>query len=821
MLRHHLARFSFIAALLLLGGQACYPFTSGTPTPYDSGQSVNISQPRPPDCGLRNPNRFLPHFSIPDPNVIVGEAMYIDASCSVGRIVSLRWDFDTHAWPAPTPTEQRFEPEVLVDHVDKNWAANYQPPSGWPLNNFGPFLLTYTPTTAGSRSMRLWAKDWQGNEHVVMATYTVSPAAPSTQALSAQAPLRPHFLLTAEAARGERFAVPRYFDRRPVYLPAYLTYEARAIGTTGAITDYAWLFRETVIDTGKTPLWFTYTNIIDYFRFSDDLQSQHRTVGISYPYDAEVRLMLNQANPVSDSYVYKMTDHTTVATLIPQLSFIPGDQVDPFSLAGSYVSFKNNGPGIFLEPGQSFALQNFSLPGWQRARNGIQTGQLIVEFDPGTGVYEEVKRLSSFWIDTTAKSITEIARGTSRYLESAFVRKDYQAPSLPGQYRARLRVTEEADAGAPNFSRRVADTDILYEVKFPEPTLVITPSQPTANVRDVVTFDASLSRAAFRSYHWQIRKKDTNDLVKDELRQHNQGNYNTFGALTHRFAEAGVYSVAVQAVALQDGRYYQTQIDYTVTAPVPAPPASTIPAPAAPVAGQVSVTVNPIGAGGQPIAPPIHPDDSLLFMIQGLSAAMHQRIEWDFDGDGANDYQCDVTEPYTGAGYSTCISSRKDAPQSAGTHTARLTVTTQTGAQYSVTVQYNVAPDNRAVAAGPIQIPNIMPELYAENKNGVRMRNHPEIYENDSIIIRLNGLNEVAKKVQYDFQNDGTWDVDCEVKLNQGALQCLHYRRVSWRTPPGDYVLRIKIHFSGSAGQLDYTLPYTVVPGERPADRNS
>ncbi len=793
-MRVHLSRIAFLFGILLLIGEGCYPFTNGTPTPSDAGQPVNIVQPQPADCGQRNPNKLLPHFSIPNPNVIAGQPMYIDASCSVGKIVSLRWDFDTQAWSANLPAEQRFLPEVAVVNDDKDWPANYQPPSGWPLNNSSPFFVTFIPTEIGSRSMRLWAKDWQGNEQVVMATYTVRPST-----VANQAQLNSNFVLYDNSVGIE---IPKKSASAaiPYFYGSSVPFEAKALGSTGDIASYEWTVRRHGIQSGVVerkvapidPFLTSFLRFQTYNRdnpqilsaillqddynrgfgkmgMTDAFNPRPREEAVDFSIELKIVTPAGEENKFAERYT--LIDASTVKILRPQMALAPGLSATVMQNAQQLNAWKSGDVPYELEPGQTFILQNYSLypiserytiPNagqlWNQlptpasiqprpapnddTQLGQTTGEVIVEFDPGNSVYQEIYRVRQFYfipeyeLHGYNNALGSARFGLQYYYNNSYATQSYTAPTTPGVYTTRLRLTQLAVPGL--LAAQQAETTIKFRVREPAPTpaVPVPLAPPTAQ-----------------------------------------------------------------------------------SAPTPQAPTETAHQKSAPVG--VRAEVNPISQSGQTLALPIHPDDILQFLARGISLATMQRVEWDFDGDGTIDETCNVTEPYAGAGWATCQSSAKVPPQTPGDHTARLTIVPKTGAPYSVTVQYNVVPDDRAAAAAAIQIPSISPELYAENKNGVRMQSNPEIYQNDSIIFLLNGLTEVAKKVQYDFENDGTYDVNCDVRQNQGQLQCLFYRRVSWRTAPGDYVARIKVIFAGNAGQLDFVLPYSVVRGERPADKHS
>ena len=694
--------------MLILGGVGCLFDTKNIKIP---DQAVLYADKPPLDCGDRNPNKLNAHITISNPLPFVDEPITFDASCSVGRITKIEWDFDTfNGWPkfgsdVSSTLNYRWQNPINIDHPDLQ--AGYQG-SQWDKNTLSPFYQNYTPQREGITRARLRVYDAQGRVDTAALVYTIQPKALSAQ--NAYAPLHAYFRLDG---------APSYEDGRIVYLPwngknghAYsdlATAAAHADRSTGNMAQFTWNAR---LYSGEAEKKNEFMMADTPWRTDIDRTDMHGLVSLTipeflpfertlpvatpllsetspyergWPANMEITLRLKDIAQSESEYTqhYQFIDSNTNDILYPQFDLHAQARYGRSATGTSYYSEEIHGlnqsiPELqnsypvgettaptyppqatpILDPGQLFRLKDYSV--WRRPS---VRGPMTIAFDVGDGVFH-------------AANIPALVGDA---LQPRDVSYEAQAPLAAGTYLAHMRMT---DAGNPAVTITV---ERPYHVRQLMKGM-ITASPTEAKIGDLVTFDATKSLGDIFSYEWKIKKDRT--IVHSEKQYH--GNAGA-GLLQRQMSESGNYTVELWLTENGTFRRGFIQTTYLVLASEIAGSADKNALPPGSKAGLVTppVTFSLARAGVPTISQQdtlaVLPGDALVMTVQNIEAV--QELRWDFTGDGIIDITCAPTSPYE------CLDFKTTAPircEELRCRTIHLYVTQKDGKTYEVTKSFTM-----------------------------------------------------------------------------------------------------------------------------------
>jgi len=794
-------RFFLLISITILLGVGCPLLDRNRDVNRTTDGAILTQGPPPADCGRRRANRFLPYFRIENPEIVLGESIRLDASCSVGEIVSLRWDFDFEAWPENTPGVERFEPEISIDVAASE------------INNTGPFYQVYTPANPGTHTARLFATDARGTTHLVIHTYIVHS---DQQRVAAETELNPRFNLTFwNSQQGVLSPTPE--GDNAVYIPQFQIiaentpfgvrsgthYYAYANGTTGPILKYKWDL--TSLEprgglTSSTPLLdFESENKIRPFIFhtgwalplgaaanfgrlgweSESLPENTQTADFSLA----LTITGSDGREKTNTQRYRLTDTSTVRQPIAQMSIRPETTLSP-----GYPMRINNVSLLSV-----IEVERTCRRGQCSAR--LRTPETVVEIDSGTGQYQEVGRLPAG--DFNALSNT-YGRFHSFGLEM-------KAPQIEGGYTARLRLTQINAEG----STLQKETSLAYTVRGSVANYNITVQPASARVGENVTFTARptvsvppLARGYARAFGWQLSREgeevdreskvEAFDLTGFRLRDRTPHIYQ------YRFRIPGTYELRLTVAEgplsvetgqlLQRGNYTVSESRAQITISGEAPPPTkvnwAIP----------NIDVVPVGIAIVPgLTNPIYENDDILYRVRDLSTDA-TLVQWDYTNDGSLDTYCQVRVM---EGFATCSDERRPAPQPAGNFTARVRVAFRGGRAEERTVNYSVtvgerrrtdqlgrpvqsAPSAETVPAQPEYI-----QIFVNGRSSPLAQTVFPAGTSLGFYAAVNASDSAITAVRWDFDgNGGPWDNECVTPTPDGRqLICNIQHTVSDLTP--------------------------------------
>ena len=769
-----------IAAMLFMG--AGCPIFRDRQAADTSREGVILTQgPPPADCGGRRANRLLPYFTIENPEIVLGETIRLDASCSVGEIVSIQWDFDFEAWPQDTPGAERFESAISINGADSD------------MNNTGPFYQVYTPLSAGTHTARLLANDARGATHLVIHTYVVR--SDETRA-AAETELAPRFYLWSD-----RGALPAPAGESVVYVPyfGFFTplYYAIADGTTGPVLRYNWEL--TALESGgglvsSTPL-FSYDRKIEKFGIHTDLvlprgaspnfgelgQSGEESSADEQTADFTVSLTVEGGGGErrSNTQRYRLVDPTTVRRPIAQLTIEPETTLPP-----GYPMRINNASLFSVAEIDRDCSPRFGCSIWMRIP------ETIVEIDPGNGQYQEVgrlqkiERLSGNFLLTDSPSVWRVYD-----LFHAFG-LDTKAPEAAGVYTARLRLTQPAVNGGAALQ---VETTQTYRVLGGAVAYTVAAQPAAARVGDTVTFTARptvslppLPPGYGRAYRWQLMKDGQTRPVNEEWKLDSAPHI-----YRRRFTEAGAYNVrvdvregpldesAVRMVSNDRNRVSEGRTQITVTDPLSKSAPGLIP----------MIDVVPVGVAIVPgLQNPIYENDEVLYRVRDLSRDA-SLVQWDYTNDGSLDTYCQVQ---VFEGFATCTDEKRP-PLPAGNYTARVRVTFRDSHAEERTVNYSVTVGERwrpAQSASSAQTAPAQPE-YIQIFVGGRSSPLSQIAFPAATPLGfyavVNAGDSAITSVRWDFDGDGRWDNECQTPTPDGRRLICNSQQAILDLVPGSH----------------------------------
>lgn len=681
-MRIFLKTFGVVVVLLLVGFGCTFDDSQSKPL------AVLTQGPPPADCGQRNPKKLTPYFAIPQPQIRVGESIYFDASCTVGRIAEVRWDFDFTAWPSSTPAEDRFETPNIIEHWDLQY-PDYDN-GDYDLNNFGPFYQTYTPTQSGTLTARLHVRDQKGREQTVISTYTVTGVHGDIAVRQTA-----DFLLVDN----NNYFYPKGTRDNPVY--AYTnSLVADPIGAGGVVLKRDWAFSGEYVREGAVTT--------DVYEKKEVDQSKDSTILAlrrfqGYPLNFELvpgRGRYDNLYRVESTITTAYNEKKLLSQyfylrdlygndLIPQLFVGPDFAIASEGDTEWYAKNMYDVTGkLLLTAGDNFVMQNLSIfMNAQRENGSVAIGALTVDFDFGNGEFERVlsrDRLLDYSFTRNESGVPIYS--FENFLSEVFVKKIYSVPVVPGEYVARMKIAQEAFSGPVQWIEKIVEVPysvVAGQSKDFNVLLVMKPE--IAYVDEYVTFDATGSTGNEPSYSWVVR-----NLLTGEARY--EGGFSGLvsnGILSYRFTEPGTHRVTVTTKRLADKRPELAELDVEVRERK------------VEFGGELP-DINPeifpagVARGGGLADQPSYINDRIIFSIPTLDATA-SKVVWDFESDGTVDVSCDV-EVLEG-GYVTCNRITKEPPhQTVGEVTATLFVSEKNGqGRWRANKTYYIVEQNRVI----------------------------------------------------------------------------------------------------------------------------
>ncbi len=554
----------------------------------DSSKFVTLTQGRPPvDCGQRNPKKMQPYFTIPTLQKVstndetyfvqLGDHIGLDASCTVGRIKELYWDFEFEAWPESTPPERRFEAPVVVKHWDLDY-PDYDK-GDYDLNNTPYFYETYYPTQPGKLTARLKTVDHKGRTQTVISQYIVRPRNETIVDS-----VRANFYLVRKGS-----VYPQGTRANPVYIARFpsqnffdfgeASYRDISDGDYQYVTDVKsnrfGVGADIIDNYGRATKfdWQSSYKLTSENFIVNSAESQNLLEGVivgghNLPSVRGYDIRFFQAHDTSDNFRLSLTtqapsggadsleqsfrsvDLTTLPSIIPQFIILPGtlNSQNEFRFASVLPKYPD---GVEVERGQSLLFSNTSLfplprvarqvmieiPGetskdrgvlrevlvveFERALLHLKTlwnAEIIVEFDKGDGEFVQVANFKANEINfkTELGKESVVREDNNKYFETIYTLKDYVIDFEPGNYVARMRVKQIRNENG----QRIVDEKIVqipYKVVLPrnsfEPKIVASAERVEAG--EQVTFDGVVSKGNLHLYDWVIRNEETGQWVHE------------------------------------------------------------------------------------------------------------------------------------------------------------------------------------------------------------------------------------------------------------------------------------------------------------------